>query len=112
MPFGKTPEAKASGEKSTISQADTNGQASPRFSFYSLFVKRPRELAITRGKGRAVASNTVASSVLQEISYKRKQKQAAEYLKRGALCRNKANTTAESSLNKGCSFRSALARMP
>lgn len=44
MSFGKTPEAKVSGEKSTISQADTNGQASPHFSFYSLFVERLMEL--------------------------------------------------------------------
>lgn len=64
MPSGKMPEAKASREKSTISQADTNGQASPRFNFYSLFVKRPRELAIARGNGRAAGSKTVASSML------------------------------------------------
>lgn len=73
MPFGKTPEAKASGEKSTISQADTNGQASPRFNFYSPFVKRPRELAVIRGNARAVGSNRVASSVLDETPYKRKE---------------------------------------
>lgn len=68
MPFGETPEAKVSGEKSTISQADTNGQASPRFNFYSLLVKRLRELAITRGEGRAVASKAVGlkRSILQE----------------------------------------------
>lgn len=65
MPSGKMPEAKASREKSTISQADTNGQASPRFNFYSLFVKRlVRELAIARGNRRAVGSSTVASSTL------------------------------------------------
>lgn len=73
MPFGKTPEAKASGEKSTVSQADTNGQATPRFNFYSRFVKRPRELAATRGNSRAVGSNRVASSVLDETPYKRKE---------------------------------------
>lgn len=74
MPFGKMPEAKASGDKSTISQADTNGQASSHFNSYSLFVKRLRELAATRGRGRAGGSNTVASGVLEEISHKRKQK--------------------------------------
>lgn len=67
MPSGNVPEAKGSGEKSTISQADTNGRASHCFHFYSLLVKMPRELAAAGGNGRAVWPNTVTRCMLRNI---------------------------------------------
>lgn len=69
-PFGKMPEAKASGEKSTISQADINGQASPHFNSYSLSMEGLEGAGYYKGERRS-----------SEVQHRCKQCIQTNYLK-------------------------------